>query len=260
MSRSQWRDGAWSDGERSLADEVPVSLTYGGASHAVMMATPADLEDFAIGFSITEGIIDAPADVASMEMIPMPAGIDARLWLRPAAEDRLALRRRRLAGAVGCGMCGLERLQDALRPLPVVDSGFTATPEMVLAAIAALPAHQALNGLTRSVHAAGFWTPSEGLVLVREDVGRHNALDKLVGAARCAGMNIGSGITLLTSRLSVELVQKAAIARVPILVAVSAPTVLALQTAREAGITIVAVARADGFEVFSHPHRIGGAA
>ena len=255
VARSAWRDGALRAGERTVAEETPVALTYNGATQAVMMATPADLEDFAIGFSLTEGIAAAPGDITDVEIAPAENGIDVRMWLAGDAADRLLARRRYLLGASGCGMCGLESLAEADRALPVVSSPARVAPAMIATALAALAGAQELNAATHAVHAAAYWWAG-GRLLLREDVGRHNALDKLVGAMARAGLAPGAGIVLLSSRISVEMVQKAALLGAPVLVAISAPTALAIRTAERAGITLVGVARADGFEIFTHPNRI----
>ncbi len=241
---------------RTIPEEAPVALVYDGATHAVMMATPADLEDFALGFSLTEGIIARPDEIASLEIVEQPQGIEIRMWLVPRTGRALIERRRRIAGPTGCGLCGVESLEAAVPEPSRVAEGITVNPEDIRAALAALAPAQALNASTRSVHGAAFWMPGTGLLLVREDVGRHNALDKLVGAVRKAGLEPTKGIVLLTSRVSVEMVQKASALGTPIVVAVSAPTALALRTAEAAGITLVAVARSDAFEVFTHPRRI----
>jgi FdhD protein len=259
VARSKWNDAAWSVGMRALAEETPVAFSYNSVGHAVMMATARDLEDFAIGFSITDGLIDHHRDIEELEIATVPGGIDVRLWLDDAMAARLARRRRTLAGPVGCGMCGLERLADALRPVPHVGRGRCVTPDDIHAAICALPFGQTLHRSTSGVHAAAYWS-HDAPMLIREDVGRHNALDKLVGARLRAGDQLNDGMVLMTSRLSVELVQKAAMADICILVAVSAPTGLALRIAEQAGITIVGIARHDGFEVFCNAHRILGCA
>jgi FdhD protein len=179
------------------------------------------------------------------------------MWLAPERRARLASRRRHMAGPTGCGLCGIDSLAQAVRAPPAVSGDLVLTPEDVLAAMAAMANAQTLNRRTHGVHAAAFWRKGDGLVALREDVGRHNALDKLAGALARGGEPGASGAVLLTSRVSVEMVQKAAVIGAPILVAVSAPTTLAVRTAEAAGLTLCAVARADGFEVFTHPERLG---
>jgi FdhD protein len=243
---------------RVVPAEVPVALVYDGSTHAVMMASPADLEDFALGFSLSEGIIATAAEISSLDVVRQDKGIEPRLWLAADRRRNLAERRRRIAGPTGCGLCGVEGLEAALPACPIVTSNVSVRSEEIAAALAALPPAQSLHQRTRAVHGAGFWTKAGGLVALAEDVGRHNALDKLIGRLYRERTDAGAGIVLLTSRVSVEMVQKAAMAGAPVLVAVSAPTLLAVQTAQRGGITLVAVARADGFEVFTHPHRIAG--
>ena len=255
LPRVAWRGGAAMPGVRMLAEETAVALTYDGATHAVMMATPADLEDFAIGFSLTEGLIVAPDDVRDIDISEVAHGIDVRMWLTPAVGTAITTRRRRLLGASGCGMCGLESLAEANRPLPVLEAAPRVRAATIADALALLPIGQRLNAQTHAVHAAAFYQPGIPL-LVREDVGRHNALDKLAGALARAGKNAADGLLLLSSRISVEMVQKAAMMGAPVIVAVSAPTALAVRVAEAARITLVGVARDDGFEVFTHPDRI----
>jgi FdhD protein len=246
------------DRERSIPQEVPVALVYDGTTHAVMMASPSDLEDFAVGFSLSEGVIASPDEIRSLDVIEQESGIELRMWLSSDRGRNLVERRRRLAGPTGCGLCGIESLEAAVPACPQVSSALTVTARQIADAVASLPPAQHLNRETHAVHGAGFWTKEKGLVALAEDVGRHNALDKLIGRLRRAGIDSSTGLVLLTSRVSVEMVQKAAVAGAPILVAISAPTALALKTAEAAGITLVAVARADGFEIFTHPHRIEG--
>lgn len=253
-----WRDG-FTGRDRAVAEETPVALSYNRLTHAVMMATPADLEDFAVGFSKSEGIVTSAGDIEELDIIAVDAGVECRMWVRPALLDRLDQRRRSLAGPTGCGLCGLESLAEAVRLPPPVGDGISVTAAEIQAAMDAMPAEQILNATTRAVHAAGFWTREAGLVALREDVGRHNALDKLAGALARSGIESSAGMVVMTSRISVELVQKAAVLGTPILVAVSAPTRLALQVADAAGMTLVGIARRDGFEVFTHPRRIVGA-
>ncbi len=244
--------------ERCVPEEVPVALVYDGSTHAVMMASPMDLEAFALGFSLSERIVDNPDEIQNIEVIDQGRGIELRMWLAPGRSRALAERRRSLAGPTGCGLCGIESLEAAVQACPRVTSELAVTEKDVQSALSTLMPAQLLNQQTRAVHGAGFWTRKDGLVALSEDVGRHNALDKLIGKLCKANVAAGEGIVLLTSRISVEMVQKAAIANVPVLVAISAPTALALRTAQEAGITLIAVARSDGFEVFTHPHRVEG--
>ncbi|MGI3778420.1 MAG: formate dehydrogenase accessory sulfurtransferase FdhD [Janthinobacterium lividum] len=250
------RGGVLVAGGRDIAEECAVALSYNRVSHAVMMASPADLEDFALGFSLNEGILGGAEQIEELEVVVADGGIELRMWIDPARMGVLDRRRRRMAGPSGCGLCGLESLSDAVRPPPRVGEGRAVRVEDVFAAAASLYPAQVLNHATRAVHAAGFWRPGAGLVAVREDVGRHNALDKLAGALARAGEDASAGVLLMTSRVSVELVQKAAVLGATILVAVSAPTALALRVAEAAGITVVGVARQDGFEVFTHPWRV----
>ncbi len=250
------RGGVLVVGGRDIAEECAVALSYNRVSHAVMMASPADLEDFALGFSLNEGILGGPEQIDELEVVVADGGIELRMWIDPALMGVLDKRRRRMAGPSGCGLCGLESLSDAVRPPPRVGEGRAVRVEDVFAAAASLYPAQVLNHATRAVHAAGFWRPGAGLVTVREDVGRHNALDKLSGALARAGEDASEGVLLMTSRVSVELVQKAAVLGATVLVAVSAPTALALRVAEAAGMTVVGVARQDGFEVFTHPWRV----
>lgn len=242
--------------ERAIPEEVAVAFTYDGGAHAVMMATPRDLEDLAVGFSLTEGIVSTPGDIRDLEVVEETVGIELRMWLSEALGAALRDRRRHMAGPTGCGLCGIESLAEAVRPVTHVPGGQVFTPDEIMHATEALAPLQALNRETHAVHAAAFWRRGDGVSLIREDVGRHNALDKLVGAMARAGVSGGDGLLLLTSRVSVEMVQKAAMAGIPTLVAVSAPTALAVRTAEDAGITLIAIARRDGFEVFTHPQRI----
>ncbi len=252
-----FRAGGAHEAMRALPEEVPVALSYNGSTQAVMMATPADLEDFALGFSLTEGLIAGPAEIEGLEIVELDRGIEARIWL---AEDRaaaLAARRRAMAGPVGCGLCGIDSIEQALRPLAALPaSTLRLTPADVLAACAGLRAAQPLHDQTRATHAAGFYRPGAGLVLAREDVGRHNALDKLVGALSRAGIAPETGAVVLTSRVSIEMVQKCAALGAPVLIAASAPTAQALRLAETAGLTLAALVRDEGFTLFSHPDRI----
>jgi FdhD protein len=243
-------------GARTVAEETPVAVVHDGSTYAVMMATPADLEDFAIGFSLTEGVIERPGEVIGLEIVSRELGIELRMWLAPERGQAWTARRRTMAGPTGCGLCGIESLEALQRPRrrPLAEPG-PLTEGDVRAAMAATDAAQTLGRETRAVHAAGFWRPGEGLVALREDVGRHNALDKLAGAMARGGAS-PAGVLVLTSRVSVELVEKAAVMGVAVIAAVSAPTALAIRTAQANDITLIAVARPDGFEVFTRPDRL----
>lgn len=299
--RAALRDGTWRKGERALPEETPIAFVVDGAAEAVMLATPADLDDFALGFALSEGIIAAHEDLRELEIVgvlipskaplppwgegrergraersaaaplaPYPArplplpplpgagetGVEVRLWLRERQSKTHVARRRTRAGPAGCGLCGVESLEAALPPCAPVDSDFTLEANAIVAAMAQLPQMQTLNRETHAVHAAAFFTPDEGVVCVREDVGRHNALDKLIGALARQGRDCSGGVILMTSRVSIELIQKAARARAPVLAAISAPTALALRTAEGAGICVCGIVRDNGLEVFTCSDRI----
>jgi FdhD protein len=254
--RWRWTPAGLVAGERVLAAETAVALAYDGATHAVMMATPDDLEDFATGFSLSEGLADTPDDIIDLEIADCDLDIELRMRLTERCGLRHAARRRHLAGPVGCGLCGIQSLAEAVRPVVPVAGRTRIAAGALMSAMAALPHAQRLNQEVRAVHAAAFWRQGDGIVAVREDVGRHNALDKLAGALARRRVAADGGAVLLSSRVSVEMVQKAARLGAPVLVAVSAPTALAVRTAEGCGVTLVGVAREDGFEVFSHPERI----
>ncbi len=248
--------GAAGPTRRLLAEETPIALVYNGTTHAVMMATPADLEDFAIGFSLSEGMIAAREDIYEIASVERAEGIELRIWLAQPASDRFMIRRRAMLGRTACGLCGIESLAAVARELPKVSGGPIVTRQDVAAAMASAAPAQTLNRAARALHAAGFWMPERGLVALREDVGRHNALDKLCGALLRAGVDANQGIVVLTSRVSVEMVQKAATLGASLIGAMSAPTALALRSADEVGVTLIAIARQQTFEVFTHPWRL----
>ncbi|TYP64659.1 FdhD protein [Stutzerimonas stutzeri] len=251
------RAASRADVTRTLPEETAVAMVYGGSTQAVMMATPADLEDFAVGFSLTEGIVTDPAQIERLEVLAHPRGVEAQMWIADDRTDALAARRRFMAGPVGCGLCGIDSLEEAVRALPDLSgAGPVLDASQIARATDDLRGWQPLHDRTRAVHAAGFMSPGRGIVLAREDVGRHNALDKLIGAMARQGMDAGQGAFVLTSRVSVEMVQKCALAGGAVLIAVSAPTAHALRLAQGAGITLAAFARGEGFDLFSHPERL----
>ena len=257
VSEIVFRNSVLSQGHRIVAEESAIALSYGGSTEAVMMATPADLEDFALGFSLAEGIINRVDQVVSIEPVVADTGIDLQIMLEDQTADALTSRRRRMAGPVGCGLCGIESIEQATRAVPVIaDHGFSIGNGEIVEAMRLLGSHQLLNRETRAVHGAGFYIPGQGLLALREDVGRHNALDKLVGAVLRGGWNPASGVVVVTSRLSVEMVQKAAILGCPLLAAISVPTALAIRTAEQAGLTLIGIARDDDFEIFTRADRL----
>ncbi|MFC7053718.1 formate dehydrogenase accessory sulfurtransferase FdhD [Hansschlegelia quercus] len=255
--RAVWRDGELREtSERATPAETAIAIVYDGGTEAVMMASPADVEDFAVGFSLTEGTVASVDEIESLEIVDHGLGLEARMWLAKGRAERLGRRRRNIAGPTGCGICGIDSLEQAVKPACQVTSDATFSAADIHEALDALSRAQTLNFATRAVHGAGFYRPRQGLVAAREDVGRHNALDKLAGALARAGENPEDGFVVLTSRVSVEMIQKAAVIGVGLVVAVSAPTALGVRMAEEAGITLAAIARSDGFEVFTHHRRI----
>ena len=251
-----WRTSGTVDGARAIPKETAIAFTFNTASYAVMMATPQDLEDFAAGFALTEGVVSSLDAIDRIDVIEEDVGIELRVWLKAKDAAEFLGRRRKMAGPTGCGLCGVESLVEAMRPPPNVGKGRVLTPKQIMTAVESLFPEQALNRETRAVHAAGFWHPERGLVVLREDVGRHNALDKLAGALARDGATAEQGLVILTSRVSIEMVQKSAAIGAPIIAAVSAPTALAVRMAKACGMTLIAIARKDGFEVFTHPHRV----
>lgn len=252
---AQWR-GTMMVGARNLLAEVPVGFVYDGGTEAVMMATPVDLDDFALGFSLNERIIASTTEMETLEVVEAGRGIELRMRLAVGRREHLVTRRRLRAGPAGCGLCGIESIADALPELPKVVSSLKIGVREILDAVGKLVPLQPLNAETRAAHAAAFLVPGEGIMAVREDVGRHNALDKLAGALARSGRSAASGVVLMTSRVSVELVQKVAVMGAPIIAAVSAPTNLAVEEAGRAGVTLVGIVRQDGLEVFTCSERI----
>ena len=260
-----FRDGAFSHGTRNVPAETAVAISINGSTHAVMMATPDHIRDLAIGLALNEAIVTSLTEIERIEVEAGELGIDCRLWLVESRASTYTARRRQMTGPVGCGLCGVESLELANRDLPVVaPGGFTIGPKQLTDAVAAMAREQALSRLTRAVHAAGFHLANPDgngeLIVVREDVGRHNALDKIAGHLAANGIDPSQGFLTITSRVSVELIQKAAMMGSTLIAAVSAPTALAVAEATRAGITLVAVTRGEEFEIFTHPERIEGAA
>ncbi len=260
VDRRVWRDGSLNDGARTIPEETAIALTYNGGTYAVMMGTPRNLADFAVGFSLSEGIVQTPDDIHSLDIVDLDDGIELRMWLSQARADRLNDRRRHIAGPTGCGICGIDSIAEALRPAAIVPQGRSFSSREIMAAMQSIPPLQTINIETRAVHAAAFWKSGRGIIALREDVGRHNALDKLAGALALEKTSVEDGMVLLTSRVSIEMVQKTAAMGATVMVAVSAPTALAVRMADAAGITLAAIARADGFDIFTHPRRITSAA
>ena len=251
-----WRGGEKARGTRVLAIEAPVAFVYDGGTEAVMMATLCDLEDFALGFSLNDGIVSSADEIRELAVVEVEQGIELRMTLSTRDREALVSRRRHRAGPVGCGLCGVESIEAAVPALPRVLSDIVVRPSDIVAAMQALAPLQVINRGTHAVHAAALYVPGEGIVAVREDVGRHNALDKLAGALARKGRKASDGVILMTSRVSVELVQKAARMGAPVLAAISAPTSLAVQEAQTAGIALVGIVRDDGLEVFTHGTRV----
>lgn len=244
---TRFRDGEWIEAQDDLAEEAPVALEFNGISHAVMMASPLDLEEFALGFSLSEGIIASGADCYGIEISHGKAGITLHIRISNAAFMKLKERRRSLAGRTGCGLCGTESLEQVLRPLPRLAHAPQLSAAAIRSAIAGLKAFQPLNQVTGGTHAAAWCAQNGQLRAVCEDVGRHNALDKLIGAMTRRNLDSRNGFALITSRASVEMIQKAATVHMPALVAISAPTALAVRAARDCGMALIAFARGADF-------------
>jgi FdhD protein len=250
------QDGAVIPRDDAIAAEVPVALVYNGVPHVVMMATPSDLADFALGFSLTEGILADAEGLLDLEIEEGETGIRVSMTITPERIAGLKERRRNMVGRTGCGLCGVDDLTQVARPLPRVGKGVKVAVGAIHQALDSLPAWQPTNRETGALHAAAWVTSMGEIAFVREDVGRHNALDKLVGAMERGRINPEAGFAVITSRCSFEMVQKAATIRIPILVAISAPTTMALRIAEQAGITLVALARSDGITIYANPGRI----
>jgi FdhD protein len=242
----------------TVAEETPVALVYNGWPHVVMMCTPADVEDFAYGFTLTEEIVARLDEIVGLQVVRSSQGIEVQLVIPAAAAEGLRGRGRSLVGRTGCGLCGVTTIDDALRPGRTVALEATIDPAALYRAGEELPAWQRYNEGTGAVHAAGWATRDGRIVLAREDVGRHNALDKLIGAMVRGGIDPADGFVVVTSRASYELVQKCAVAGIALLAAISRPTGLAVRIAEAAGITLAALLRGPSVNVYSHPNRLTG--
>jgi FdhD protein len=244
------------EGSAAVAEEVPVAFIYNHRPHVVMMATPADFEDFAVGFTLTEAVVPSRDAIQSVEVVRYSQGVELQVTIPQAAADALAERGRQLVGQTGCGLCGVQTVAEALRPTRTVGAVWSVDPAALWRAEAALSERQTLNRATASVHAAAWATADGELAVVREDVGRHNALDKVLGALARSGIDPSTGFVVMTSRASYELVQKATTAGIPMLAAVSRPTGLAIRLADASGLTLVALLRGSTANVYTHPERI----
>lgn len=251
----------WQDNQRSIqqdyvAEEVPVSLVYNGVPHVVMLVTPTNLEDFALGFSITEGIIETPADLLSTHIYNHANGIEIRLQIPESRFCNLSDKGRNLTGRTGCGLCGASTLQQAIRQVKPVQGELNVSASELISSLTAINQQQHINQLTGAVHAAAWIVPGQGMQYVREDVGRHNSLDKLIGLLLRIGKNPALGFVIITSRASYEVVQKAASVGITLMAAISAPTGLAIRLANEAGLTLIGFVRENQHVVYTHPGRL----
>jgi FdhD protein len=252
----RWQDNRLTTTADNVAEEVPVSLVYNGIPHVVMMASPADLEDFALGFSLSEGILKTRAELYITEVTPVSEGVEIRMDIDLQRFLPLEEQHRNLAGRTGCGLCGAETIEQAVRHPAPVGKGVEVSHETLHVAFARLAERQALNAVTGAVHAAAWALPNGELIAVREDVGRHNALDKMIGAMAREGRSFAEGFALITSRASFEMAQKAATVGITLLAAISAPTGLAIRLAGETGLTLVGFARAGQHNVYANPQRL----
>jgi FdhD protein len=251
-----WRGPDHSTKEDCVAEEVPVVLVYNNIPHVVMLTTPLNLEDFALGFSLTEEIINSPAELSSIRVVQRSKGVEVRMTIPEQRFEQLHGKGKNMTGRTGCGLCGATTLEQAIRPPRPVSAGLVLDAARLNGAMAEMYQKQTLNQITGAVHAAGWLDPVRGVITVREDVGRHNALDKLIGALAKSNTNFSGGWLLVTSRASYEMVQKAACVGITLLAAISAPTALAIQLADECGLTLVGFTRNDNHVIYTHPHRL----
>ncbi len=252
----RWKGKLYERREDFIAEEVPISLIYNQIPHVVMLATPTNLEEFALGFSITEGIIKSPHELLSARVYNRSNGIEVQLKIPEHRFDRLSDKGRNLTGRTGCGLCGASTLQQAIRQPNTVKGELSVSAEDLRSALFDIGNHQKLNHITGAVHAAAWVVPGQGISDIREDVGRHNALDKLIGCLLRNNKDLSSGFIIITSRASYEMVQKTAWVGISLLAAISAPTGLAIRLANETGLTLIGFARGDQHVVYTHPRRL----
>ncbi len=238
-------DGATEIIKRPIIAEAPISIEYNGIGYAVMMATPLNLEDYAVGFSLSEGLITQPNDILAIDAHKAELGWILRIQVPQENAEKVVTRARQRVSESSCGLCGMDNLEEVMRPLPPVTAHIAVADAAIFSALSALRSHQTLNANTGAAHAAAFCTPEGAIMMTREDVGRHNAMDKLIGALARADIDISSGFIVLTARCSLELVQKAILANCPMLVTISAATDLAIHKAETSGLRLVSLARAD---------------
>jgi FdhD protein len=252
----RWEGGAWAAQHEQIVEETPVAIVYNRIPHVVMMATPTDLEDFALGFSLTEELIESADDLRHLEISRYSRGVEIQATVAERCVAAISERSRRLTGRTGCGICGADSVDAVLKQIHPVERDVAISVPAVQRALESLAANQPLNAASGAVHAAG-WAQLDGAVsIIREDVGRHNALDKLVGAATAARVVPSAGFIVVTSRASFEMVQKATVLGAPLLAAISGPTGLAIRVAQQAGLTLVGFARKDRLTVYTHPERL----
>ena len=256
IAARHWHDGAFEERTEQVVEETPVVIVYNHIPHVVMMATPRDLEDFAVGFSVTEELVRSPADLGRIDIVKYSQGIEVQAEVTADCEAVIATRTRRLTGRTGCGICGSDSIEGVLKTLHAVPAGVVVPAPAIERALQSLIDHQQLNAATGTVHAAGWAALDGSIVVAREDVGRHNALDKLIGALLRTGVKPEDGFVVVTSRASFEMAQKATVFGARVLAAISGPTGLAVRVAQQAGLTLVGFARRGRMTVYTHPQRV----
>lgn len=256
LTVERWRGKQHSAQLDLIAEEMPVVLVYNDEPHVVMMVTPLDLEDFALGFSLSEGVIKHPSELQSAKAVQRSKGMELRIRIPELRFEHLRGKQRNLTGRTGCGLCGASTLDQAIKIPNPVSKGIAINAQLLGQAMADMHQQQTINRLTGAVHAAAWFDPQRGIQFVREDVGRHNALDKLIGTLTRSDSQLDKGCLLVTSRASYEMVQKAATVGITTMAAVSAPTALAIRMADECGLTLIGFTRDDNHVVYTHPHRL----